>query len=568
MIIENLITGIAEGWFNSKGKHSTLPFSERHDIEHKNLVLRNPQFEKNNKVDLNQFKIKPFIFLENQDVIIYDKRTKYQLKLDKVVIKNVSIVDASKNIEGEIFTKFKGEFYSKIEYFVEDVKKNKIISNTLIKNEKKLKSTTLIQKVEVKEDTGCFNLSGTNMQEKQNGCFSSKSNVKKFYDLNYTDFKSKINDSRNASANYWKSQAQRSSGIDNNNSPLKEKNGKKQINYFMLIITLIGAYLMIIQKINISNSIIFGLLMFIATIIFYFMKPLSLLSSSSFLRGLLFFSAIPIILLSLSLSSSLVDDYDYDRDKNEEIEIVEIPETNENDSVISQKKLIKIPHKWDDLNSNSYSENFITPVEEYLSSKKFLNNLNLNYFGDSFEIYWGQLYKEIISHELKKNNENQLMFESLTKINDKEITQHERLEGIISSIQNIPYYLIHEESCQKSAIQSEFSRDYHMNNEPCVSNAKYGIALPSQFSGNFKGDCDTRALYLYLILKRMGYDVAVLVSNKYAHAVLGINIQGSGKFVKFKGKRYLTVETTSPGWKIGQLPPESNNTRYWRVALN
>ena len=72
MIIENLITGIAEGWFNSKGKHSTLPFSERHDIEHKNLVLRNPQFEKNNKVDLNQFKIKPFIFLENQDVIIYD----------------------------------------------------------------------------------------------------------------------------------------------------------------------------------------------------------------------------------------------------------------------------------------------------------------------------------------------------------------------------------------------------------------------------------------------------------------------------------------------------------------
>ena len=197
--------------------------------EHKNLVLRNPQFEKNNKVDLNQFKIKPFIFLENQDVIIYDKRTKYQLKLDKVVIKNVSIVDASKNIEGEIFTKFKGEFYSKIEYFVEDVKKNKIISNTLIKNEKKLKSTTLIQKVEVKEDTGCFNLSGTNMQEKQNGCFSSKSNVKKFYDLNYTDFKSKINDSRNASANYWKSQAQRSSGIDNNNSPLKEKNGKSRL---------------------------------------------------------------------------------------------------------------------------------------------------------------------------------------------------------------------------------------------------------------------------------------------------------------------------------------------------
>ena len=101
MIIENLITGIAEGWFNSKGKHSTLPFSERHDIEHKNLVLRNPQFEKNNKVDLNQFKIKPFIFLENQDVIIYDKRTKYQLKLDKVVIKNVSIVDASKNIPFE-----------------------------------------------------------------------------------------------------------------------------------------------------------------------------------------------------------------------------------------------------------------------------------------------------------------------------------------------------------------------------------------------------------------------------------------------------------------------------------
>ena len=71
-----------------------------------------------------------------------------------------------------------------------------------------------------------------------------------------------------------------------------------------------------------------------------------------------------------------------------------------------------------------------------------------------------------------------------------------------------------------------------------------------------------------MFLKQLGYDTAILISEAYGHAILGVNIPGQGKYVKHKGKKYLTLETTSKGWKIGQLPPSCNDTRKWRVALN
>ena len=79
------------------------------------------------------------------------------------------------------------------------------------------------------------------------------------------------------------------------------------------------------------------------------------------------------------------------------------------------------------------------------------------------------------------------------------------------------------------------------------------------------GDCDTKAILLYVLLERMGIDCAMMWSQKYKHAMLGVKISTSGNYKTFSGKKYYFLETTHPGWAIGDLPPDFKNKRYWFI---
>jgi hypothetical protein len=79
------------------------------------------------------------------------------------------------------------------------------------------------------------------------------------------------------------------------------------------------------------------------------------------------------------------------------------------------------------------------------------------------------------------------------------------------------------------------------------------------------GDCDSKAILLYVILEKMGVDCAMLWSYNYKHAMLGINSSSRGDYLTANGKKYYFLETTYPKWNIGDLPPEFNNTRYWFI---
>jgi len=79
------------------------------------------------------------------------------------------------------------------------------------------------------------------------------------------------------------------------------------------------------------------------------------------------------------------------------------------------------------------------------------------------------------------------------------------------------------------------------------------------------GDCDSKALLLYVILEKMGIDCAMLWSFNYKHAMLGVNLSARGDYLITNGKKYYFLETTYPNWNIGDLPPEFNNTRYWFI---
>lgn len=80
------------------------------------------------------------------------------------------------------------------------------------------------------------------------------------------------------------------------------------------------------------------------------------------------------------------------------------------------------------------------------------------------------------------------------------------------------------------------------------------------------GDCDSKAMLLYVILERMGIDCAMMWSYNYKHAMLGIKVNGRGKFLTTNGKKYYFLETTYPNWDIGEIPPEFGNTKFWYVA--
>ena len=81
---------------------------------------------------------------------------------------------------------------------------------------------------------------------------------------------------------------------------------------------------------------------------------------------------------------------------------------------------------------------------------------------------------------------------------------------------------------------------YHI--KPCVPYVNLGLYSPVEFLTTRAGDCDTRVLWACLVLKKLGYDVAVLISEKYGHAMLGGNMNGRGKYLKYKNKKYLFWE--------------------------
>jgi len=79
------------------------------------------------------------------------------------------------------------------------------------------------------------------------------------------------------------------------------------------------------------------------------------------------------------------------------------------------------------------------------------------------------------------------------------------------------------------------------------------------------GDCDTKTILLYELLERLGIDCAIMWSEKYRHAMLGVHVAATGEYKTTNGKKYYFLETTYPGWQIGDLPPESNNKRFWVI---
>jgi hypothetical protein len=60
-----------------------------------------------------------------------------------------------------------------------------------------------------------------------------------------------------------------------------------------------------------------------------------------------------------------------------------------------------------------------------------------------------------------------------------------------------------------------------------------------------RGDCDSRAMVMAVILERLGIDCVLMVSREFSHAMLAVDVPGGGQRFRFNGKAYLVAETTA-----------------------
>lgn len=609
MNINNLIYGEAHGLIKLDSS-SIDGKNDFYNLVFDHIKVDNVKVERVDKINLKQFNLKPFANVFDQKVEFSYNEVQYSFTFDEIVLNNLEIEENITTISNEKYCKFKGNFYSNIQFIEiekqQPKKEEVVLSKKNIVSESKTESEK-VEKTILKSDGngGCFGRSNKSetknldTQEKKAGCFSNSENyndVKKFYKVNSDYLKTEKEKSSDLRKQYWANQKKVRQEVYNRNYSPFRNISSSFLNTLSLLVCFVGLIILTLLFLNSSNSndttlASVGLIaLSILLLLGWFLPAVSTKFRGRILRWIATIFSLFILFVTISSLLTNVDDYDYDRDREDDTEIIDdtlIPndddekvildpdesdaegndnsDQNKEDKNPTTEKVIKRSLSWNDFQNLNYNEDFKTSVKDYNDGKQYLSRLNIAYTGKDF---WTRLYSNVVRHESKKNKYIKKMYSELLPENNKSLSRREKLDAIITSVQEIPYYLVHEGSCSQSARQSSFSREYHLKGEPCLASKKYGLALPSEFSANFKGDCDTRSLFLYMFLKQIGYDVAILVSEAYGHAILGVNIPGSGKYVKFRGKRYLTLETTSKGWKIGQLPPNCNDTRKWRVALN
>jgi hypothetical protein len=247
----------------------------------------------------------------------------------------------------------------------------------------------------------------------------------------------------------------------------------------------------------------------------------------------------------------------------------ELPEQNrsivedslESDEVV-RKEVIKHFLSWRDYEGQFFDGTYSVYAEDAGNARFNRHRVNMSL---STVQEWGKLYQKL--EELDKSAIDLTVSEFQRIALKNKLNSSQVLDMVVTSVQSIPYYLLHEGGCSEASSVDDFMRDYHRSGRPCLANCNLGLQSPSEFLENVKGDCDTRTLFLHQVLKKMGFDCVVLVSIQYGHAMLGVNFSGRGDFVRSAGRKYFFWETTAPGWKLGQLPPQTGNSRYWEVAL-
>ena len=329
----------------------------------------------------------------------------------------------------------------------------------------------------------------------------------------------------------------------------KENNGCLQF----FVLGLLSVFSFVIIYVTASFTTTFTMLLAISGSILFLKLVLGKTTFSSLIKSgvllyLLFYGFIYLLNSAFPTSPTFT--------KEEESKKTTITKNNETLVLYTSKR------KWVDNYGNNFSGELSVREKDYNRLKNQIENYN----GKNNKYFWGRLYNYL---EQKDTPSLDLVIDTFAKISrEKKLNQMEFAEMVVSCIQDIPYAFVLQATCPTSENYDKTQKVILENcPECCIGNIKYGIQNPVSFIKNLKGDCDTRTVLIYSILKHFNYDVSIVNSDFYRHSIIGLNIPSAGKYKAYKGKKYMLWETTVKNYKIGELPPNFSNIAYWNIVL-
>ncbi len=224
------------------------------------------------------------------------------------------------------------------------------------------------------------------------------------------------------------------------------------------------------------------------------------------------------------------------------------------DSTHQENPFKNIWRSWlDQYSGNNYCLDYTVSSADERSSQQFRNEMEYPAYESDYD-YWGAVYRKLYDQD--KDRLTALQDSILAVIRKREFTESESIHYLVSMVQDIPYHYIMPESC-----------DGHTDH-PCVPYQRFGILSPVEFLYQLTGDCDTRTVLLYSLLRNLNFHPVIVNSVEYGHSMLAIDIPTGGDYIDYRGQRFYFWETTATGWQPGMLPPDMNNVDYWNIALH
>jgi hypothetical protein len=223
---------------------------------------------------------------------------------------------------------------------------------------------------------------------------------------------------------------------------------------------------------------------------------------------------------------------------------------------------------WFDFSNQHYIARYNTSIASFQNSNNQQSELVLKTTGYNSSIdFFTKVYSGLFSiDETKIKNIAKIFSDSAAK---KNLDAAQTAEMVVTFIQEIPYCLVHEGRCE-DAMQSgnSFMIEYHQQHKPCLPNIVAGVQSPYEFLHNLKGDCDTRSLLAFSILKELNIASSVWVSEVYGHSILGVGVPvGYGLHKEINGVSHYGVELTAKGFRLGMVAPQNNNSNNWDITV-
>ena len=221
--------------------------------------------------------------------------------------------------------------------------------------------------------------------------------------------------------------------------------------------------------------------------------------------------------------------------------------------------------QWDDFIDNDYIGKYTTSTLKFAESNR-MHNAWGKVRQNSVSNFWGEIYEDMSNSDNPKLDSLVNYFQNERQA--KGLNELEAAEMVVAFIQEIPYVLVHDETCEKTIAGGGFAAEYHAEGRECLAEIVAGVQSPYEFLHNMKGDCDTRSLLGYTILSKMKIPCSIWVSQAYGHSIMGVALPAQSKNYKtVNGMRHFGVELTARGYRVGMMASDQTDMDNWTVVL-